>query len=625
MAPSSLEFIEFLQDQSNKSCLRFMTCGSVDDGKSTLIGHLLVASDNVPLDQLSQISTDPENINDIDYSLLLDGLVAEREQGITIDVSYRYFSTQKRNYIVADAPGHEQYTKNMVIAASNSDLALILIDATKGPTIQSKRHLFILSMLGIKSIIVALNKMDLCDYSQIQFDDICDRISKFSKNLSFTSVEFIPVSAKMGDNIVMKSENTPFYQGKTLFNILEDYSPQDMNLSSSKFLAVQAVNRINANNRAYCGNMGSGQFEIGDEIKILPHKNTAHIEQILVSGRESKSAQMGDAVSIFLDRDIDCSPGDIIANPDNGLITCQTFEASVFWISNEEMRPNRQILIKLGTKTASAFLSVPSHKLDFDELEFKPADDCKINDVARLRINTVEPIVCDQYSRNHELGAFILIDKYSNETLAAGIIESAVDENRNIFKQKTLITKDDRALQKHQKPMVVWLTGLSGAGKSTIANAVENELFKSGYHSYLLDGDNIRGGLCRDLGFDDASRVENIRRVSEVAKLMCDAGLIVIVSFISPFIADREMAKSLLCEFEFLEVYIDVPIETAIARDPKGLYKLAKSGKIKNFTGISSPYEPPSNPNLHIDTSVSSIGISAKTLVNSIIKFQNAK
>ncbi len=585
--------------------LRFMTCGSVDDGKSTLIGRLLWDSKLVSDDQLVSLESESKRVGtqhgDIDYALLVDGLQAEREQGITIDVAYRYFATDKRKFIVADAPGHEQYTRNMATGASTVDLAVIMIDARKGVLTQTMRHSYILSLLGLTHVVLAINKMDLVDYSEDQFNNIKTQYAAFSGPLSFHDVVAIPVSALKGDNLLYPSANTPWYHGPTLMGQLETVTI-NRDVTTKPFrMPVQWVNRPHLDFRGFSGTIASGTVRSGDSVVVPSSGQTSTIEQIVTFDGEIDCAVAGQAITLTLRDEIDISRGDLLSATDARPTTADQFEAKLIWMHEEPLLPGRQYLIKMGTQTRIAQVSALKYKVNVNTLEHLATKTLELNDVGICNFSLDHPMSFDPYQENRRTGSFILIDRFTNATIAAGMIDFALRRAENIHWQSVAIHKDARADLKGQKPFILWFTGLSGAGKSSIANLVEKKLYSQGRHTYLLDGDNVRHGLNRDLGFTDADRVENIRRVSETAKLMVDAGMIVLVSFISPFRSEREMARIMVEDGEFLEVFIDTPLEECERRDVKGLYKKARAGEIKNFTGIDSPYERPEDAEVIID------------------------
>ncbi|MDC7682888.1 sulfate adenylyltransferase subunit CysN [Asticcacaulis sp. BYS171W] len=604
-APEKIDtsvFTEYLATHEKKSLLRFLTCGSVDDGKSTLIGRLLYDTKLIFEDQLAGLEKDSKRFGtvgeEIDLALLVDGLQAEREQGITIDVAYRFFTTEKRKFIVADTPGHEQYTRNMATGASNSDLAVILIDARKGILPQTRRHSFIVSLLGIKHVILAVNKIDLMDYSQAVYDQITADYRAFAADFGFETLVSIPLSARFGDNVLDRSENLNWYDGPTLVEHLETVEIDRDETQKPFRLPVQWVNRPNLNFRGFSGTIASGTVRPGDEIVVANSGKSSRVKSIVTYDGDLPVAGADQAVTLTLEDEIDISRGDILTAPDARPEVCEQFQASLIWMNEEELLPGRPYLLKIGAKTVSATITEIRYKTDVNSFEKLAAKTLKLNEVATVLIATQAPIAFDPYADNKATGAFILIDRISNLTLGAGMVDHALRRATNVHWQALEVSKAARAGIKRQKPAVLWFTGLSGAGKSTIANLVEKKLLSLGYHTTLLDGDNVRHGLNKDLGFSDADRVENIRRVAEVSKLMTEAGLITLVSFISPFRAERRLARELLEAGEFVEIHVATPLEVAEARDVKGLYKKARAGEIPNFTGIDSPYEAPENPEI---------------------------
>jgi len=591
--------------QAEQGLLRFMTCGSVDDGKSTLIGRLLWDSKLVCDDQLATLESESKRVGtqhgEIDYALLMDGLQAEREQGITIDVAYRFFTTDKRKFIVADAPGHEQYTRNMATGASTADLAVIMVDARKGVLTQTMRHSYILSLLGIKHVILAINKMDLVDYSEAQFDTIKTQYAAFSEPLGFDEVAAIPMSALKGDNVFHRSVNMPWYQGPTLLNYLETVTIHQDATTKPFRMPVQWVNRPHLDFRGFSGTIVSGTVRPGDPVVVPSSGKTSTVERIVTFDGDVDYAVAGQAVTLTLQDEIDVSRGELLSDPRTRPVTADQFEAKLIWMHEEPLLPGRHYVIKMGFQTRAAQVSALKYKVNVNTLEHLATKTLELNDVGICNLSLDHPLTFDPYLENRHTGSFILIDRFTNATIAAGMIDFALRRADNIHWQAVDIHKAPRAGLKGQKPFILWFTGLSGAGKSSIANLVEKKLYSLGRHTYLLDGDNVRHGLNRDLGFTDADRVENIRRVSETAKLMIDAGLIVLVSFISPFRSEREMARLMVEDGEFLEVFIDTPLEECERRDVKGLYKKARAGEIKNFTGIDSPYERPEDAEVIID------------------------
>jgi bifunctional enzyme CysN/CysC len=588
----------YLKAHETKSLLRFITCGSVDDGKSTLIGRLLYESKMIFEDQLKALESDSTKFGTqgerIDFALLVDGLAAEREQGITIDVAYRFFSTEHRKFIVADTPGHEQYTRNMVTGASTADLAIVLLDARKGVLTQTKRHTTLVNLVGIKEIVLAVNKMDLVGYKREVFEKIVEDYKNFAAQLGITQFTAIPMSALEGDNITERSIHTGWYTGPTLMGYLETVS---IDLDAAQKLPlrfpVQWVNRPNLDFRGFAGTVASGALNVGDAVRAMPSGIETKVTEIIFYKDNLPAAIAGQAVTVTLEDEVDISRGDMLCDPKCPPTVADQFEAQLVWMVDEPLHPGRSFWLKCGTKTVNATVTRIKHVLNVNTLEKLAAEKLTLNSVATCNISTDAPLVFDPYLENRATGGFILIDRLTNNTVAAGMIDFALRRAKNISPQAFAINKEARAAAKNQTPKVFWFTGLSGSGKSTIANAFEQKLHAMGKHTYILDGDNVRHGLNRDLGFTETDRVENIRRVAEVAKLMVDAGLIVLVTFISPFRADRAMARSLFKEGEFIEVFLDTPLAVAEQRDPKGLYAKARRGEIKNFTGIDSPYEPP--------------------------------
>ena len=597
----------YLEQHQQKSLLRFITCGSVDDGKSTLIGRLLYDSKMIFEDQLAALEADSKRVGtqgqEIDFALLVDGLAAEREQGITIDVAYRFFTTEKRKFIVADTPGHEQYTRNMVTGASTADLAVILIDARKGVLTQTRRHSFLAHLLGIKHIVLAVNKMDLVGYDKAVFDRITLAYRAFASEIGITNFTAIPISGFKGDNITALSDNTPWFKGPALIEHLENVEIGSAADEAKPFrLPVQWVNRPNLDFRGFSGQLASGKVKPGDAVRILPSGKTTTVDRIVTLDGDLDEAVAGQSVTLTLADEIDCSRGDVIAAADAPPEAADQFEATLVWMADEAMIAGRAYWLKLATQSVSATVQAPKYEINVNTLDHLAAKTLELNSIGVVELSTDKPITFEAYSDNRTLGGFILIDKLTNATVAAGMLHFSLRRAQNVHWQATDIDRDMRASLKNQRPALLWFTGLSGSGKSTIANLVEKKLHRMNRHSFLLDGDNVRHGLNRDLGFTEADRIENIRRVGEVAKLMSDAGLIVITAFISPFRAEREMVRGMLPEGEFIEVFIDTPLAEAERRDVKGLYKKARAGQLKNFTGIDSPYEAPENPEIRIDT-----------------------
>ena len=612
--------------------LRFATAGSVDDGKSTMIGRLLYDTKTLFEDQLDAVERTSKARGDehTDLALVTDGLRAEREQGITIDVAYRFFATEKRKFIVADTPGHEQYTRNMVTGASTADLAVILIDARKGVLVQTRRHSYLAHLIGIKNIVLAVNKMDLVGYDQSVFDAIVEDYTAFANSIGINAFTPMPISGFKGDNITGLSENTPWYSGPTLIEHLETVEVNSAADADKPFrMPVQWVNRPNLDFRGFSGLIATGTVKPGDAVRVLPSGKTSTVTRIVTmpgktaDGSEGdgdlKQAVAGQSVTLCFADEVDCSRGDVIAAADNPPQTADQFEATIVWMADEEMLPGRSYWLKLGTQTVSASVHQPKYQVNINTMEHLAAKTLDLNAIGVANLTTDKPIVFESYTDNRTLGGFILIDKISNATVAAGMLHFSLRRAQNVHWQALDVTREKHADLKNQKPVVLWFTGLSGAGKSTIANIVEQKLVRMNRHTFLLDGDNVRHGLNRDLGFTDADRVENIRRVGEVAKLMTDAGLIVITAFISPFRSEREMVRQMMKPGEFVEVHIDTPIAEAEARDVKGLYKKARSGELKNFTGIDSPYEAPEDPEIRIDTTSMSAEEAAEEIVKRLI------
>ncbi|MGM1054041.1 MAG: sulfate adenylyltransferase subunit CysN [Pseudomonadota bacterium] len=597
----------YLKAHEHKGLLRFITCGSVDDGKSTLIGRLLFESKLLFEDQLAAIEADSKKFGtqggDIDFALLVDGLAAEREQGITIDVAYRFFSTDKRKFIVADTPGHEQYTRNMVTGASTADAAILMVDARQGILTQTRRHSFLMSLIGIRHIVVAINKMDLVDYSKARYDEIVEAYRVFAKQLGLEDITFIPMSALKGDNVIEHGHHLPWYHGPTLMAYLETIEVDEERLQRLPFrMPVQWVNRPNLDFRGFTGMISSGRVKPGDAIRVQPSGKRSAIKRIYTFDGDLEEAIAGQSVTLLLDDEIDISRGDLISGVEQPAEIADQFETTLVWMHEQPLLPGRPYLMKLGTQTVSATVTDIKYQVNVNTLEHTAAKQLDLNGIGVCTLSLSKPVAFDAYRDNQDTGGFILIDRMTHNTVGAGMLHFALRRSQNIHMQHVDIDKQARALTKNQKPAVLWLTGLSGAGKSTIANRVEKKLHAAGQHTYLLDGDNVRHGLNRDLGFTDADRVENIRRVGEVARLMVDAGLIVLTAFISPFRSERQLARDLVEEGEFIEIFIDTPLEVAEERDTKGLYKKARRGELKNFTGIDSAYEAPQAPDLHIRT-----------------------
>jgi bifunctional enzyme CysN/CysC len=600
------EISAYMAEQEKKSLLRFLTCGSVDDGKSTLIGRLLYDTKLIFEDQLAALTKDSRkhgtNGEDIDFALLVDGLEAEREQGITIDVAYRFFSTPKRKFIVADTPGHEQYTRNMATGASTADLAIVLVDARQGILRQTRRHSFIASLLGIRNIILAVNKIDLVGYSQEVFDRIVAEYQTFASRLGFTTIQAIPLSARFGDNVIGPSENLAWYNGPALLQHLEDVPLDSADTARPFRFPVQYVNRPNLDFRGFSGTIASGTVSAGDEVVVAKSGKSSRVKRIVTWDGDLESAGEGQAVTIVLDDEIEVSRGNMLVAPEARPEVADQFAANVVWFAEHALIPGRSYILRTETDQVTATITDLKYRIDINSFAEVPAKSLDLNEVGVVNISTQEPVAFDPYKSNRSTGSFILIDRLTNATVGAGMIDFALRRASNVHWQALDVDKASRAAQKDQKPAVVWFTGLSGSGKSTIANLVEKRLSSLGKHTYILDGDNVRHGLNRDLGFTEEDRVENIRRVGEVAKLMVDAGLIVLVSFISPFAAERRMVRELLGEGEFLEIFVDTPFEECAKRDPKGLYAKALRGEMKNFTGVDSPYEAPDDPELHLKT-----------------------
>jgi len=615
----------YLAEQEKKSLLRFLTCGSVDDGKSTLIGRLLYDSKLLFDDQLAALKKDSTKHgttgDDIDFALLVDGLEAEREQGITIDVAYRFFATTARKFIVADTPGHEQYTRNMATGASNSELAVILIDARKGVLTQTRRHAYIASLLGIRHVVLAVNKIDLVDFSQKVFDEIVAEFTQFAQPLGFQTQVAIPMSARYGDNVSERSAKMPWYRGPILIEHLETVDVETALAEKPFRLPVQWVNRPNLDFRGFSGTIVSGRVKPGDTVVVANSGRTSVVRRIVTMDGDLDEAVAGEAVTLTLADEIDISRGDLLASPSARPEVSDQFAAHMLWMAEEEMLPGRQYLLKIGTRTAPVTITALKHKVDVNTLDSLAAKTLQLNEVGYANLSSSQPLAFDSYTENRDTGGFILIDRFTNGTVAAGMMDFGLRRATNVHWQALDVNKIVRGEQKGQKPAVLWFTGLSGSGKSTIANIVERSLFAQGRHTYLLDGDNVRHGLNRDLGFTDADRVENIRRVAEAAKLFVDAGLIVLVSFISPFRSERRMARELVGEGEFIEVFVDTPLDVCMTRDPKGLYEKAKAGSIKNFTGIDSPYEAPE----HAELTLKTVGADPETLAARTVEFLKSR
>jgi bifunctional enzyme CysN/CysC len=596
----------YLNTHEHKSLLRFITCGSVDDGKSTLIGRLLYEEKLIFEDHLAALEADSRKVGtqggDLDFALLVDGLAAEREQGITIDVAYRFFSTDRRKFIVADTPGHEQYTRNMVTGASTADLAVVLVDARRGVVTQTRRHTYLLSLLGISKVVLAINKLDMVDYDHQVAASIEVDYRDFASSIGLDDVTVIPISALRGDNVTELSPNMPWYRGPTLLGHLETVDLSEEIATSPFRMPVQWVNRPDPDFRGFCGQTVGGTVSVGDTVRVLPAGQTSSVVRIVALDGDLSTAVAGESITITLADEIDITRGDVIAAAADPPGVADQFEAHVIWMNEQEMLPGRPYLLKLGTRTVGATVERPKYKINVNTLEHTAAKTLGINEIGVCNLTLDRAIPFDPYRVNRDMGGFILIDRFTNNTVGAGLLHFALRRADNVHWQSIEVSKAAHAILKGQRPAVLWFTGLSGAGKSTIANLVEKQLHALGRHTYILDGDNVRRGLNKDLGFTDVDRVENIRRVAEVARLMVDAGLIVLVSFISPFRAERQMARELMDDSEFIEIFVDTPLAVAEARDPKGLYEKARRGELANFTGIDSPYEVPERPELRLDT-----------------------
>ncbi len=598
----------YLDQHQHKTMLRFITCGSVDDGKSTLIGRLLYDSKMIFEDQLAALESDSRRVGtqgqEIDFALLVDGLAAEREQGITIDVAYRFFATEKRKFIVADCPGHEQYTRNMVTGASTADLAVILVDARKGVLVQTRRHSYLAHLLGISNVVLAVNKMDLVGYEQATFDAIVADYAAFARTIGIETFTAVPISGFKGDNVTASpSAATPWYAGPSLIDHLETVELATALKADAPFrLPVQWVNRPNLDFRGFAGLVAGGTIRPGDSVRVLPSGKTSTVERIVTLDGDQTEAAAGQSVTLTLADEIDCSRGDVIAAADDPPQVADQFEATIVWMDDEPMHVGRAYWLKLGTQTVSATVQQPKYEINVNTIEHLAAKTLELNAIGVAELATDRPIVFEPYAESRTLGGFILIDKLTNRTVAGGMLHFALRRAQNVHWQPTAIGRVDHASLKNQKPLVLWFTGLSGSGKSTIANEVEKRLNLMNRHTFLLDGDNVRHALNKDLGFTEADRIENIRRVGEVARLMADAGLIVLTAFISPFRAERDMVRAMLPEGEFVEIFVDTPLEVAEARDVKGLYHKARAGELKNFTGIDSPYEAPEKPDIVVNT-----------------------
>ena len=620
----SADINAYLLQHQHKSLLRFITCGSVDDGKSTLIGRLLYDSKMIFEDQLAALEADSKRVGtqgqNIDFALLVDGLAAEREQGITIDVAYRFFATDKRKFIVADTPGHEQYTRNMVTGASTADLAVILIDARKGVLTQTRRHSYLAHLIGIRNLVLAVNKMDLIGYDRAKYDAIVANYRDFASSIGISQFLDLPISGLAGDNITNRSANMPWYRGPTL---LEHLETTELNVNADQAkpfrMPVQWVNRPNLDFRGFSGLIAGGTVRKGDPIKVIPSGRGSTISRISTMDGDLEEAVAGQAVTLCLADEVDCSRGNVIAQADQPPEAADQFEATIVWMAEDEMLPGRPYWLKLATQMATVQIQAPKYQVNVNTMEHLAAKTLELNAIGVANLSTDRPLVFEPYAQSRDLGGFIIIDKLTNATVGAGLIHFALRRSTNIHWQKLDVSREAHASLKNQRAAVLWFTGLSGAGKSTIANLVEQKLVRMNRHTFLLDGDNVRHGLNKDLGFADADRVENIRRVGEVAKLMTDAGLIVITAFISPFRAERDMVRKMMAPGEFFEIHIDTPLADAEQRDVKGLYRKARSGQLKNFTGIDSPYEAPNAPEIHIDTTKLTAEQAAELIVRHLI------
>ena len=608
-----------LTRSGQRGVLRFLTCGSVDDGKSTLIGRLLYDSKLLFEDQINVLQRDSRKHgttgDEIDFALLLDGLEAEREQGITIDVAYRFFATEKRKFVVADTPGHEQYTRNMATGASTADAAVVMVDARKGVLVQTLRHTYIARMMGIRHIVLAVNKMDLIGHNRARFHEIIADFMKSAEPLGFETITPIPMSARFGDNVTRRSGDMAWYTGMTLVEHLEELDISSDVESGPFRMPVQWVNRPDLNFRGYSGTIVSGCVRPDDPVIVSQSGLSAKVLRIVTADGDLDQAYAGDAVTLVLDREIDISRGDVLASTEARPEVSDQFAAEVLWLAEDDLLPGRSYLLKIGTATTPATISALKHRIDINTYEKKPSRKLEMNGIGMCNVSTARPIAFDPYHAIRDMGAFILIDRFTNQTVGAGMINFGLRRASNIHHHAMDVSKADRAQLKGQKPAILWFTGLSGAGKSTVANIVERKLSQAGLHTYSLDGDNVRHGLNRDLGFTDEDRVENIRRIGEVGKLFVDAGLLVTCSFISPFRSERQMVRELVEEGEFIEVFVDTPIEVCMQRDPKGLYKKAQAGEIKNFTGFDSPYEAPESPEIRVDTTT----VSAEEAADQVI------
>ena len=615
------DILGYLDAHEQKSFLRFLTCGSVDDGKSTLIGRLLYDSKMIYEDQLASVASDSRKVGTqgdaLDLALLVDGLAAEREQGITIDVAYRFFSTEKRKFIVADTPGHAQYTRNMATGASTADVAVVLVDARHGLQEQTRRHSYIASLLGIRHVVVAVNKMDLLGFDQSAFNAIEEDYRRFAKDLGFAEITCIPMSALTGDNVTRRSEQASWYKGRTLLGYLEDVDVAADNSDRPFRLPVQWVNRPDLDFRGFSGTVASGKIAPGDAIIVIPSGKRSVVKDIVTHAGPLKSAVAEQAITLTLTDEIDISRGDMICAAHAPADQSDQFMTHILWMADQDMFPGRQYLFKTGNKTVAGSITSLKHRISVNDFSAHAATTLALNEIGVCNISLIQPIAFEAYTDNRRTGSFIIIDRQTNETVGAGMIDFSLRRAANVVWQELQVGKTERAAQKHQKPAILWFTGLSGSGKSTIANLVEKKLYDMGRHTYILDGDNVRHGLNKDLGFTDADRVENIRRVSETAKLMLDAGLMVCVSFISPFRDERQIARGMMAEGEFVEIHVDTPLEVAEMRDVKGLYAKARAGEIKNFTGIDSAYEEPLNAEITINT----VDMSAEQAAEKIVTY----
>ncbi|HEY2683497.1 MAG TPA: sulfate adenylyltransferase subunit CysN [Steroidobacteraceae bacterium] len=616
---------KYLEAQQRKPLLRFITCGSVDDGKSTLIGRLLYDRQAVLEDQLQALKADSQRLGtqqqNIDFALLVDGLAAEREQGITIDVAYRFFETERRKYIVADTPGHEQYTRNMITGASTADLAVVLIDARKGVLTQTRRHTYLAKLIGVPNFVLAVTKMDLIGFDAKRFADIVEDYRQFAASIGIEEFAAVPICGLSGENIASPSANMPWYRGPTLVAHLEAVPLDEARAAAAPFrMPVQWVNRPNLDFRGYCGLIAAGSVRPGQQVRVQPAGRTSTVTRIVSLGGDLSEAVAGQSVTLCLQDEVDCSRGSVVVAADDPLQVADQFEATLVWLSDEPMLVGRSYWLKIGAETVSAVIQTPKYQINVNTLEHLAAKTLELNAIGVAVVSVSKPIAFEAYEQNRALGGFILIDKQSNATLAAGMLRFALRRSQNVHWQVIDVTREKRMALKHQKPAVLWFTGLSGAGKSTIANLVDKTLYRMNRHTFLLDGDNVRHGLNRDLGFTEADRIENIRRVGEVARLMTDAGLIVITAFISPFRAERQMVREMMAAGEFIEIFVDTPLKEAEARDVKGLYRKARAGQLRNFTGIDSPYEAPSAPEIRIDTTGTSPERAAELVIDYLLR-----